>query len=122
MKGKQNMTIFEHMVELIQNSEDADTKFYGLTPEEILKSPAKKLSIGWKILLKKDYENSRTSIHNIFTHEDVECPSWFKNFYEDMLYTCMLQKNLTDEEIALFDFIKFALLLDDSETYFKLVD
>lgn len=116
------MTNFEHMKQLIQNSPDADTTFYGMTPDEILNSHSKKLSIGWKIRLKHDYENSRTSIHNIFTHEDVECPVWFKNFYEDMLYTCMLQKNLKDEEIALFDFVKFALFLEDTEAYYKLVD
>lgn len=114
------MTIFEHMKQLIENSEDAGTKFYGFTPEEILKS--RKVATGWKYNLKKDYKNSRTVIHNIFTHEDVECPAWFENFYSEMIYTPMFQKTLTDEQIALFDFIKFALLLDDSDAYFKLVD
>lgn len=115
-------TVYDHIKEVVESVEGKDFKSaFGFNLTEVKRS--RKVAPGWHMQLNRTYTDGRTKVFNMFSKEYVECPVWFSKIYEEMLFSEMtMMGKINAETMAMFDFFKIALNIEDDDAYYALID
>lgn len=112
------MTIHEHISNLFKQAGEEEN-FYGMSWDEFFSS--RKVSSGWKYQLKKEYKEGRCKLINPYTNASVEAPLWLENFYDEIILISMTN-TWTDGSLAVLEMVKTAMIIEDPDAYYALLD